>query len=1023
MNLKNVLKAQKTWGNSLLPCLLFLLCFTTNLQAQEMTVKGVVTGSEDGMPIPGVSVIVKNTSNGVATDFDGNYTISAKVGDYLVFSYLGMTDQTIKVTGSTYNVKLISNFESLEEVVVIGYGTITKKEITGAVAQVKAKEIEDFVTADIASAMQGQIAGVNIVSSSGQPGEESSIQIRGITSLAGSNEPLYVVDGIPQVGNPGISSNEIETIDVLKDAGSTAVYGARGAAGVILITTKRGKDGSARVTLTSSYGIQRMQKGLPLMNTDEQLYFDNVQKFYFNGFIPNISQEAWLNNDNTFTDYVVVENAATQRYDLNLTGGTKDFSYNAVMGYLDQEGQIINSGFRRYNGRFSTTYKTKNWKFDGSVGFTSEKIKKTSTSLFQNAAYYSPLFPKVDLDSDIAYTDGSGGVNTPLNKLLQSIRGQNYSSKDRINTSLSVSRKFGDDLLLTSRLGGAVATEINNVFRPKTTLVDVNDNSSTDDPTLNGVSAEAIRTTKLSWDAILNYNKSFGDHNINVTGSLSVEEAYKESFEASRQGVANNSIKVINGATINPQSFSGTSGINYTKNTVGTLGRIQYNFQRKYLLSVLARYDGSSRFGKDYRWGLFPTISGGWNVSDEDFWDSMKSVVNNFRVRASYGKVGNDSFSDYEFASTLSQSVDYIFDPTDQQQSFGSIVKSYSNEDVKWETSISTNVGVDLGLFSNKLTLSADYYITKKEDMLFPVRLPGSAGAYYDNTLTLNVGNMENSGLELSARIRESIGKSKFNVGLTFSTNENIVTKMEGDTKRIFNSSSNVGGIPVTVLEEGLEAGAFYLYKTDGIIKTQEELDEYHQYPSRSVATLGDLRFVDTNNDGDIDDDDRVYSGSGLPEYEMGFNFNWKYTNWDFSMNWYASLGSEIINAQKREAYNRGRHKDQVNMWTPENPDSNIAFWKIKSDINQLGATDLWLENGDYLRLKLVTLAYNLPKETCSKLGVNDFKIYGSAQNALTITGYDGFEPEIGGNVAKRGIDLDRYPISALYSLGVKLSF
>ncbi|WP_139958682.1 SusC/RagA family TonB-linked outer membrane protein [Flavicella sediminum] len=1024
MNLKKLLRNKKNRKTTVYLCLCFFLCFATQIQAQKIAVSGVVTNSEDGMPVPGLSVVIKNTNKGVVTDFDGMYTIKAKVGDVLTFSYVGMQEMSVKVSGTKHNVIMTALLESLEEVVVIGYGTQKKKEVTGAVAQVKSEEIENFITADLGSALQGQIAGVSVTSTSGQPGDESSILIRGITSLQGSNEPLYVVDGIPQVGNPGISPTEIETIDVLKDAGSTAVYGARGAAGVILITTKRGKDGKMQVTYTTTYGIQRLNKGLPLMNAEDQLYFNIAGRYYNDGVLTELTQSKWLNNDNSFTDYVVRPNAATDTHVLNITGGNKDFSYNAVAGYLNQEGVIINSGFKKYNGRISTTYNSDNWSISSSIAMSTQKQTKISTALFQNAAFYSPLFPKVNPDSDVAYSNGNGSVTTPLNRLLSSIRGDNTGTSERTNASLSIRRNFGENFSVTARGGAAIRTDINNNFNPSTKIIDITDNSIDDDPTKSSVSAEAIRSIKSSVDLILNYKKSIGDHNFNATTSLSIESQSKESFEASRQGVANNEIKVINGGTINPQAFSGSSGINLTKNTVGTMGRIQYNYKGKYLFSALARYDGSSRFGSDYRWGVFPTVSAGWNVSDEAFWDSIKGTVNNMRVRASYGKVGNDSFSDYEYQSTLAQGSDYIFDTTDSVESFGAIVKSYSNADVKWETSIQTNIGIDMGFFRNKLTVSADYYKTNKEDMLFPVRLPGSAGAVYDSSLVLNVGNMSNEGFELATKYRYNIGKSKINVGLTFATNKNEVTKMFGDTDLIYNSGSNIGGNPTTVLSVGREAGSFWLYKTAGIINDTEELAEYQQFSAfTSTAKMGDIKLVDTNKDGDITEDDRVYSGSGLPGYEIGFNYSWMYANWDLSMNWYSTLGSEIINAQKREAYVRGRHQDQISQWTPDNPNSNIPSWEDKADANFIGTTDYWLEDGDYLRLKLVTLGYNLPKQVCTAIGLSSLRVYATGQNLLTFTKYSGFEPEIGGNVQKRGIDLDRYPTSALYSMGIKVSF
>ena len=399
MKINKLTNYNKVMSRYFLITLIAVLFCNIDAQAQKITVQGTVTGADDGGPIPGVTVLIKGTTKGVSTDFDGKYSIDANTGDILLFSFLGMADQSIKVTKNILNVKLSPDVEGLEEVVVIGYGTVKKKELTGAVAQVKSDQIEEFVTPDLASALQGQISGVNIAASSGAPGEEASIQIRGISSLIGSNEPLYVVDGVAQRGNPGLSPNEIETIDVLKDAASAAVYGTEGAGGVILITTKRGQEGKMSITVNSKYGIQTLGEGLKLMNTREELFFattqlDNGASTFYPG--PTNFPE-WLNNDNTFDDFVLVNNAATNQHTINVAGGTKNFSYNAVGGYFDQEGALINSGFTRINGRASTTYSSKNWKVNTSLAFTTEKNQRVGAGLITSAQRYSPTYPFVDV--------------------------------------------------------------------------------------------------------------------------------------------------------------------------------------------------------------------------------------------------------------------------------------------------------------------------------------------------------------------------------------------------------------------------------------------------------------------------------------------------------------------------------------------------------------------------------------------------------------------------------------------------
>ncbi|WP_241664749.1 SusC/RagA family TonB-linked outer membrane protein [Seonamhaeicola maritimus] len=1028
--MNKLIKVNKSTYSYLLALLFVALCSAMSVQAQNLTVTGTVTGSEDGLPIPGVAIVIKGTNTGSVTDFDGNYSINAKVGDMLQFSYLGMENESVKVTGSKLNVAMDSSLEDLEEVVVIGYGTVKKKELTGAVAQVKSEDIEQFVTSDVSSALQGQIAGVNVVASSGEPGAAAQVQIRGVTSISGTNEPLYVIDGVPQIGDPGLSPNEIETIDVLKDGASTAVYGTRGAAGVILITTKRGQEGRMSVTFDSSYGIQTLGDGIPLMNTAEQIYYETAQ--FNNGvsvFQPGpFNNVTWLNNDNKFDDYVLVNNAETKRHNLNFTGGTKNFTYNAVVGLFDQDGQLINSRFKRINSRISTTYKSENWTINGSLSFTTEKRARVSGGLINSAIRYKPYYPKVDPDVDVVITNGNGGVTTPLNLLALALKRKDDSNRDRFQGNLSLSRKLGNDVTFTTRLGSSITNDIRNIFIPQYTLFDVTDNTTEVDPTKSSVTANTIRATVLSWDGSLNYKKKFGNHNVGLQATAAIDERIREEFTAMKQGVANNNITVLNGATVNPDVFSGGDfgNGNYTETVVGLLGRFTYDYKGKYLLSALVRRDGSSKFGAANRWGTFPSVSLAWNVSDEAFWSSLKRTVNNFKIRASYGEIGYNGFPNYEYAPVLVQDTDYIFDETDGTVEFGTAIKSYANRDVVWETSISRNIGVDLSFLKNKITLTADYYHTRKEDMLFPVQLPGSGGSFYDRTITLNVGNMTNKGLELAANYRTKIGKSKLTMGATFTKNENKVTKMFGSTLIYNNNAQLVNGHGgSTVIAEGYEVGAYFLYETDGTIQTQEELDAYRQFPSRANARLGDLKYVDYNGDGDITLDDRYYHGSGLPEFEVGYNLRWNYKSWDFSMNWYASIGSDILNGTSAETHVRGRHKNLVNMWTLDNPTSGIPIHAddAQGAFNYRGDTDYWLEDGDYLRLKQVTLGYSLPNDVTEKIGISKLRMYLSAQNALTFTNYNGYDPEIGGNVLARGVDKAKYPLTALYTFGVNLKF
>ncbi|WP_299668264.1 TonB-dependent receptor [uncultured Polaribacter sp.] len=1021
--MKNKNKILQYW---ILSFFVMLFC-SVNIKAQTTKVKGTVTDSVNGEPLFGVSVFVKNTTRGTTTDFDGKYSIEASIGETLTFLYLGMKNKEVKITKPELNVSLESDTESLDEIVVVGYGKVNKKEITGAVNRIKSENIDQFITSDVASRLQGQVAGVSVSSASGEPGEPANIQIRGITSLSGSNTPLFVVNGIPQIGDPGLAPNEIETIDILKDAASTAVYGSRGAAGVILITTKQGKEGIMSINFEANQGFQFLGEGTPLMNTRDQLFYEVTSFNNFGGFGPlTANTPEWINNDNTFDNFVLVDAAEVKTYNLNISGGTDKFSYNASGSLFDQDGSIINSNFKRYNARISTTYKTDNWNINASIASTNENRRRTSEGLIVTASRFRPYFPAIDLSSNVALVNETAGSQTPIIGLSEALKRKDDSTRDRTNLNFGVRRRLSKSLDFITNIGSAVINNGRNIFRPNFDLLNVETGELDSDPTRSGVTATSNRTTKFSWDAGLTYKKKFGKHNITAQTVFTLEEDNSETFFASIEGITNNNVSILNGGTINENVGS---GFNYTTKRVGSLARVQYNYSGKYIISALARYDGSSRFGETYRWGVFPSVAAAWNVHRESFWKPLRKTINSFKIRLSHGEVGNDSFSDYEFQSTIAPFADYIFDENDGAVDFGSSIRSYANRDIKWETSVSDNIGIDLSMFKNKLSLMVDYYNTRKNDMLFPVTLPGSSGAYYGQNLVLNVGNMTNQGLEIAANYKANLGKSKLNFGATFTTNKNEITKVANEGI-IYNANSRlIGNDPtsvVSVIAEGYEVGAFFLHETNGIIKTQEQLDAYRQFPSRSSANFGDLIYVDTNGDGNITSEDRTYHGSGLADFEYGLNVNWSMGLFDVSMNWFGTVGAEILNGNKAATYNFQRHQDLVNQWSPDNPTSNIPSFISTSRFhpNYEGTTDYWLEDGDYLRLKQITLGFTFPKNATEAIGADRLRFYLSAQNPITFTSYQGYDPEIGGtNVARRGIDSSRYPITAIYSFGLKVSF
>ncbi|WP_152285646.1 SusC/RagA family TonB-linked outer membrane protein [Flavicella marina] len=1027
MKIKQKLNFKKRLKHSVL--FIFLaMSITISAQGQKETIQGVVTGAEDGNPIPGVSVTLVRDGKtvGVTTNFDGEYTIEAIQGEELLFSYLGMTDQKVVVNGTTLNASMVANVDELEEVVVIGYGAVKKKEITGAVTQVKAAEITSVQTPDLASALQGQAAGVNVVASA-EPGGESSILIRGITSLSGNNTPLYVVDGIVQDGDPNIPPSEIESINILKDASSTAIYGVRGATGVILITTKQGKPGSLQVRLNASYGINHRNAAIPLMNSVEQTYADIVQSRNVNGaFDDQVSlqikqQTNQFQNETNLNDLIFKQNVPTQNYNINVSGGTEDITYNVNLGYYDQEGLQINSGFQRMNMRASTVYKKNKLRIQSSVALQTSKRDIPQGFLLSQSIVYRPTQNGIDVNGYDDLSQGGDDVNR-LGWVIESLQTTNVEKGTRANASLNLNYELMKGLSLSGNFGLTTNNTIGKIVRPYTEIYNTqNPPRLQSQPEDSYIDMRTRFSTNVVGELGVTYNKVlFEDHDLTFTGFITAEESRSEAFTARRNGATNPNISVLDGAT-GTQAVS--SGFDWVDTRIGMIGRLQYAYKGKYIFSSSIRKDGSSKFKKN-PFETFPSLAFAWNISDEKWWS--KKTINNFRFRVSQGTVGVDRIQSYAFAAGITQDLNYH--TSGGGVSLGAAQTDYVNQEVKWESTTQRNIGVDLGLFKNRLTFAAEYYHSDKSDMLFPVFIPPSTGGGNNAQVVLNVGDMINSGFEFTAGFRGRAGKVNYRMNATFSTNHNEITKINGDTEfMLTNDNGLVSRAPqqsrVTALAVGHEAAAFFLWRTDGIIDTEEKLAEYQKINAN--AQMGDTRFIDQNGDNQLDVNDRVYSGSGLPDYEIGYTFNANWKSFDFSMNWYAAIGQEIMNGFNAYAYGFGRHKDLVYQWQDVNPTSSIPAYRddVRRHPNYTGYSDLFLEDGSYLRLRQISLGYSIPRKIVEKWDVNRLRFYVRAQNPLTFTKYSGYNPEIGGGIAARGLDKSTGPISQLWMLGVNFDF
>lgn len=1023
-----------------LTALCFLMLLITPLLAQtpkRIVVQGTVTSAEDGEPLIGATVqIASNTKSGVITDFDGRYKIRVRKGAKLIVSYVGMKSKTVLVKGQRLDIKLKSDAKLLDEVVAIGYATVKKKELTGAATQVKAESLENVVSTDVGMALQGLVSGVSVTSSAGDPGSVANIQIRGVTSISGSNTPLFVVDGIPQQENPNLSSNEIQTIDILKDAASCAIYGTRGAAGVILITTKQGEKGRVKFAFDATYGVQEIAYDrLPdLMNTTDQTYVD-ILKGRKDGYADMqinymLSKNSYYYMNNTDVMDVLLKegNSPEQSYNLNMSGGSNNITYNVILGYYNQEGVVLNSGFDRYNLRNNLTYKKDKLKVSVNTSFTMQKIERATGSSLSQALRYMPYTPEIDRDATSFEVPGTGYSTevAAVSTLLRSFQTTNETLKNTYTANLGVDYKITKDLSFMTKLGANLTNIYNEKFVPSASVYDSEGTEVSKGNANSYVSNESTRSFAYNWHGGLNYWHTFHkNHKLGASAIVSYEEYDFRGFNGGRYGVSDNSITVINGGTERPFANSKTF---YTDRLLGFIGRVQYNYKSRYLFSTSLRADASSKFAKDNRWGYFPSASAGWNVSDEAFWSPIKEVANNFKLRASIGTTGNQSFPSYSYMSTLETGFDYA--DASGSTVFGSTQTTYPTPDVKWETSVQTNIGFDLGFLDNRITLSGDVYRTDKKDMLATVKLPASTGVGTTgySLVTKNIGNMVNEGFELNLTGKQHFGKLFVSAGLNYSKNTNEITSLGDGNELIYNSNSMIingdGNSVTTVFAKGYEAGAFFLYKTDGVANTQEKLEAFQKL--KADAKMGDLIFVDSNKDGKIGNDDRTYCGSGLPDFEMGFNLSLKYKQFDFSTQWFASYGNEIINGAEAQSFDSGRNQALVSQWSTANTSSNIPVYRGtgKVHMNYIGYSDLWVEDGSFIRMKAATLGYTLPKHITSVLGLTKARFFVTGQNLLTFTKYSGMDPEIGGNgLSTRGLDKGGYPISKKIMFGVKTNF
>ena len=1042
--------------------------------AQNQTFTGTIV-DPNGEPVIGATIVQKGTSNTTVTDLDGRFSINAPAGAELEITYVGYGKQTV-LASQNMSIVLTEDAELLNEVVVIGYGVQKKSVVTASIAKVSAEDLAGKTRLRAEDALKGMAAGVNVTSSSGQPGSQSMIRVRGIGTINNSN-PLYIIDGMPtdQYGMESVNPNDIESIEVLKDAASGAIYGARAANGVILVTTKKGKMGRASVNYDFSYGWQSAWRKRDVTGATDYAILQNERRVQ-NGLTP-LYQDPYnlvdANGDKivgfgtNWQDLLFNDNAPIMQHDVSVSGATEKVNYYLSLGYFTQDGIVGgNYGQSNYdrltiraNNMFNLLDATKERNFLNKVdlGANLSYMRVHSTGIEANstwgsplgsALYLAPTLP-VTLRGTVAqdmidrysaydlFTDENGNPYT-IPGFIGSYQEQNnpiamMHGNPNKNWSHKFMPKFSVDLQLWDALKYhfTYSAELsfwgyNGAILQQYYLSGNNNSDHTE--------ASAFKGNNNTWqiENTVTYDKTFGKHTIGVVLGQSALKFKGDELGGSHWNLVNPDKPSINyttggdlelstdadGKVTGATSLVGVWGGPYTEHRLASLfARLSYNYDERYMFQATVRRDGSSRFGSNHKYGIFPSFSLGWNIVNEKFMEDQRDWLNNLKLRFSWGKNGNDNIGDFAYTTltAMGGSSNYYFGRT-AAMVYGSKANRLANEDLKWEESEQTNVGLDLGLWNNKLTFSVDYFIKKTNGMIIEMPIPSYVG---EARPLANVGDMENSGVEFELGYRWNVSDVHFALKGNASYLKNKLKNLGNDTGFLNYGISQFsdGG---TRAENGQPFPFFYGYKTDGILQTRAEAEAYNNMYGTS-SNPGDFRFVDTNGDNKINSDDRTNIGNGVPDWTFGLNFNVDWKGFDFDVFFQGVKGADVFDATYRQDIASGNYPTWVlQRWTGEGTSNTVP---TLGDSKNWVCSDMYIQDGSYLRLKYITLGYTISPYLTNKIGISRLRIFARGENLFTWTKYWGFDPEIGSGATSLGVDYGVYPQARTYTVGFNVSF
>ncbi|MBS2211405.1 TonB-dependent receptor [Carboxylicivirga mesophila] len=987
---------------------------------QELTITGSVKSGDE--LLPGVSISIKGTTVGTITNMDGDYSIQAKADDILVFSFIGFKTVEEAVAGrKEININLEEEATELSEVIAIGYGSVQKKDLTSAISTVKGDELAKRNVANVSQALQGQLAGVQVSSNGGSPGSEASILIRGISTI-NNNNPLYVVDDVPMDDISWLNPKDIENVQVLKDASASAIFGSRASNGVIVIETKKAKDGRTNISIDATYSIQDAAKKPDMANATE--YAKIVNKAAANSGLdaPFADPEAFGKGTNWWDE--VTQLAPIQNYSLSINKGTEDMKIASGFSYFNQDGLVKGGGYERITMKLNTEYKLAKWLSVGQNLSLSKDKTDNGPNLVWDVQRVEPNIPvylpdyeqegknEYSIYHPTLYTD----VPNPMGTLARSFSGTDY-----LRTIGNVFANFdiGHGITAESKFAFYLSEWENNDFGPTYFI------ESTDYTNENWVTRSHNNRTQYTWNNLVHYKTQLNEHRLNLTAGMTMESDENRYLYGEGYNAPNNhpDLRYID-STEDTKRFA--SGSNNKSTRQSFLARANYSFGDKYLLTASFRADASSRFNKENRWGYFPSVSGAWNLSEEGFMSDV-AWLSQAKLRAGWGQVGNDNINNDALLTTLGRTV-YVFG-TEREISLGQAPASVGNADLQWETVEDMNIGADLGFWNQRLTASVDYFERRSKDMLLATSIPYYLGSAW-STPYANIGTLTTKGFEVILTYRKEYA-SGFSMthSLNVSKASSKITKLvegeaiwSGNHQRLENLTRTV--------ENGV-AGEFYGMVTDGIFQNESEVINYTDEFGNVLqphAQPGDMRFRDVNGDGKINADDRAVIGNPEADFTFGINMNFGYKNFDLSMLFTGSYGNDVLNAVKPYA---GTGSERYNSfaglldkaWDGEGSSNSQPRLAAIDDNNNFIYSDYYIEDGSHLRLKSLQLGYNLPKDWLERVQISNARLFIGGENLFTLTKFDGLDVDLGGSALERGIDWGQYPLPRIFMVGANISF